>query len=58
MTTVYLNDREASYIDFKELDWKGIKGWLDGITPDGSAIHIPVSSILYVEEGESNEDER
>ena len=58
LTTVYLNDREASYIDFKQVlgtDDGGI--WFTGISVDGDRIHIPISSILYTCERKEEDDE-
>ena len=55
LITVYLNDREASYIDFKQVlgtDDGGI--WFTG----GDRIHIPISSILYTCERKEEDDEQ
>lgn len=48
MITVYLNDREASYIELQNLEVE--KQWAHGLDLDGQSIHIPSGSILYIEE--------
>lgn len=48
MITVYLNDHEASYIKLQTLISKD--NWVHGVDTDGNDIHIPSTSILYIEE--------
>lgn len=48
MITVYLNDREASYVELQNLEVED--GWAHGLNLDGRYIHIPASSILYIED--------
>lgn len=50
MTTAYLNDREASYIDLENILSMNTEGWFKAIDMDGNKINIPINSILYVEE--------
>lgn len=48
MTTVYLNDHEASYIEFQTLAIKD--GWAHGVDIYRRDIRIPLTSILYIVE--------
>lgn len=50
MTTVYLNDQEASYIDLKTVQDTNAEGWFNAVDIHGQYVHIPISSILYVVE--------
>lgn len=47
----YLNDSEATYVEFERIICKG-DAWLSGIeTGSEHRVDIPVRSILYVDEG-------
>ena len=48
MITAYLNDHEASCIELQTLISKD--NWAHGVDTDGNDIHIPSTSILYIEE--------
>lgn len=48
MITVYLKNHGADYIELQTLAIK--YGWAHGVDTDGRDIHIPLTSILYIEE--------
>lgn len=48
MITVYLKNHGADYIELQTLAIKD--DWAHGVDTDGRDIHIPLTSILYIEE--------
>lgn len=46
---VYLNDRDENYVELSHLGVSD-ENFIHGVTADEHTIHIPVSSVLYVEE--------
>lgn len=47
--TVYLNDRDATYIELAQLN-SADENFVNGKSDTGHKIHIPTHSVLYVEE--------
>ena len=47
--TVYLNDRDATYIELAQLN-SADENFVNGKSNTGHKIHIPTHSVLYVEE--------
>lgn len=47
--TVYLNDRDATYIELAQLN-SADENFVNGKSNTGYKIHIPTHSVLYVEE--------